>query len=111
MSFRLGAVAAKLRLLPCQRWNIGCELREVRFWPLADVVRIRLNVRLWGQNGRDQLPAQKILSESGPNADAVRRRWALERNAEFATNVITVETERPLNETVATVVRAVWMAL
>lgn len=49
--------------------------------------------------------------EGGPQADAVRRRWTLEVDGEFAANVVVVETDRPLDETVAAVVRAVWTAL
>jgi len=49
--------------------------------------------------------------ESGPDADAVRRRWTLEKNGEFATAVVAIETDRPLDETVAAIARTVWAAL
>jgi hypothetical protein len=52
------------------------------------------------------------LKQGGPDAAAVRRRWELESRPEFSgTPVIQIDTNRPLNETVQTVVRAVWSAL
>jgi thymidylate kinase len=89
-----------------KRWLMLWERATYQSMPRPNLV-IRLIAPIETTIYRDMAR----VKESGPNADAVRRRWALERNAEFATNVITVETDRPLNETVATVVRAVWMAL
>jgi thymidylate kinase len=52
------------------------------------------------------------LKQGGPDAAAVRRRWELENRPRFsATPVIEINTDRPLDETVQTVVRAVWSAL
>ena len=47
-----------------------------------------------------------------PDAAAVRRRWELESRPEFSgTPEIRIYTNRPLDETIRTVVGAVWAAL
>lgn len=52
------------------------------------------------------------LKQGGPDATAVRRRWALEsRPKPFGGQTIRIDTSRPLDETVRTVVGAVWSAL
>jgi len=52
------------------------------------------------------------LKQGGPDAAAVRRRWELESRPEpFGTLAIRIDTSQPLDETVRTVVRAVWSAL
>jgi thymidylate kinase len=52
------------------------------------------------------------LKQGGPDAAAVRRRWALESRQEFfGTPEIRVDTSQPLDETIRTVVGAVWAAL
>jgi len=52
------------------------------------------------------------LKKGGPDAAAVRRRWELEsRPGPFGGLVIRINTSRPLDETVRTVVGAVWSAL
>jgi thymidylate kinase len=52
------------------------------------------------------------LKHGGPDAAAVRRRWELENRPEFSgTPVIQIDTNRPMDETVQTVVGAVWSAL
>jgi hypothetical protein len=52
------------------------------------------------------------LKQGGPDAAALRRRWELESRPELpGTSVIRIDTSRPLDETVQTVVKAVWPAL
>jgi len=52
------------------------------------------------------------LKHGGPDAAAVRRRWELESRPECSgTPAIRIDTSRPLDETVRTVVGAVWSAL
>jgi thymidylate kinase len=52
------------------------------------------------------------LKQGGPDAAAVRRRRELESRAEFSeTPAIRIDTSRPLDETIRTVVGAVWAAL
>ena len=52
------------------------------------------------------------LKHDGPDAAAVLRRWELETRPKCSgTPEIGIDTSRPLEETVRTVVRAVWAAL
>jgi len=52
------------------------------------------------------------VKQGGPDAAAVRRRRELESRSEFSgTPVIRIDTSRPLDETVRTVIGAVWSAL
>jgi thymidylate kinase len=52
------------------------------------------------------------LKKGGPDAEAVRRRWELESRPDSSgTPAMRIDTSRPLDETVRTVVRAIWSAL
>ncbi len=49
---------------------------------------------------------------AGPNAEAVRQRWQFESLGEFpGAELVQIDTDGPLDETVRAVVRAVWRAL
>lgn len=89
-----------------KRWLMLRERSIYRSLPRPSLV-VRLVAPIETAISRD---AARI-KESGPNAEAVRRRWTLERSGEFATNVVAIETDRPLDETVKAIIRAVWTAL
>ena len=56
--------------------------------------------------------ALRRLKRDGPNAAAVLRRWELESRPECSgTPAIGIDTSRSLEETVRTVIGAVWSAL
>jgi thymidylate kinase len=89
-----------------KRWLMLLERSIYRSLPRPDLV-IRLIAPIETAILRDSIRAK----EGGPNADAVRRRWTFEKTGEFATNVVAIETDRPLDETVIAIVRTVWTAL
>lgn len=89
-----------------KRWLMLRERSTYRSLPRPGLV-VRLVAPIEATISRDAARTKK----GGPNADAVRRRWTLERNGEFATNVVAIETDRPLDETVIAIFRDVWTAL
>ena len=92
---------------PLKRWLMNRERALYKALPKPDLV-VRLVAPMDTAIQRD---AQR-LKPGGPDSEAVQRRWELEVQADFSgTPVIRVDTNRPLDETIRTVVRAVWAAL
>ena len=92
---------------PLKRWLMNRERALYKGLPKPGLV-LRLTAPIETTIERDA----GRLKHGGPDAAAVQRRWALESRPEFSgTPVIQIDTNRPLDETVRTVVRAVWSAL
>ncbi len=92
---------------PLKRWLMNRERALYKGLPKPGLV-LRLTAPIETTIERDA----GRLKHGGPDAAAVRRRWELESRPEFSgTPVIQIDTNRPLDETVRTVVRAVWSAL
>ncbi len=89
-----------------KRWLMLWERSIYRSLPRAGLV-VRLIAPIETTLARD---AARI-KQGGPNSEAVRRRWTLERSGEFSANIVSIETNQPLNETVNSVIKAVWSAL
>jgi thymidylate kinase len=92
---------------PLKRWLMNRERALYKGLPKPGVL-LRLEAPIETTIERDaQRPKQ-----GGPDAAAVLRRWELESRPEFSgTPAIQINTNRPLDETVQTVVKAVWSAL
>jgi thymidylate kinase len=92
---------------PLKRWLMARERAFYRALPRPHLV-LRLEAPMDTALQRDARRGK----QGGPDAQAVRRRWELESRAEFpGTPVIHIDTGQPLDETIRTVVRAVWAAL
>jgi thymidylate kinase len=92
---------------PLNRWLMNQERALYKGLPKPDLL-LRLEAPIETTIERD---AQR-LKQGGPDAAAVRRRWELESRPECSgTPAIRIDTSRPLDETVRTVVGAVWSAL
>jgi thymidylate kinase len=92
---------------PLKRWLMKKERALYEGLPQPDLV-VRLHAPMDTAIQRD---AQRMKT-GGPDSEAVQRRWNLEVQADFSeVPVIHIDTNRPLDETVRTVVRAVWAAL
>jgi thymidylate kinase len=86
-----------------KRWIMRKERAAYARMPKPNYV-IRLSAPIETSIARDA----SRLKDGGPDADAVRRRWTLETGGCYASRTETVRTDRPLEETVANVVRAAW---
>ncbi len=92
---------------PLKRWLMNRERALYKGLPKPGLV-LRLTAPIETTIERDA----RRLKQGGPDAAALRRRWELESRPEFSgTPVIQIDTSRPLDETVRTVVGAVWAAL
>lgn len=92
---------------PLKRWLMNRERALYKGLPKPGLI-LRLTAPIETTIERDA----RRLKQGGPDAAAVRRRWELESRPEFSgTPVIQIDTNRPLDETVQTVVRAVWSAM
>lgn len=89
-----------------KRWLMKREQTVYKTLPRPDLV-IRLMAPIETAIERDATR----LKEGGPDLDAVQRRWDMETQADFSpTPVIPIDTNRPLDETIRAVVKAVWAA-
>jgi thymidylate kinase len=92
---------------PLKRWLMNRERALYKGLPKPGLV-LRLEAPIETTIERDA----RRLKQGGPDAAAVRRRWELESRPEpSGTLVIRIDTSRPLDEAVRTVVGAVWSAL
>ncbi len=92
---------------PMKRWLMNRERALYKGLPHPDVL-LRLTAPIETTIERDA----HRLKQGGPDAAAVRRRRELENRTEFSgTSEIPIDTNRPLDETIRTVVGAVWAAL
>jgi len=92
---------------PLKRWLMNRERALYKGLPKPGLL-LRLEAPIETTIERDA----RRVKQGGPDAEALRRRWELESRPEFSgTTVIRVDTSRPLDETVQTVVKAVWSAL
>jgi thymidylate kinase len=92
---------------PLKRWLMNQERALYKGLPRPDLL-LRLEAPIETTIERDA----RRLKQGGPDAAAVRRRWELETRPECSeTPAIRIDTSRPLDETVRTVVGAVWSAL
>jgi len=92
---------------PLKRWLMNQERALYKGLPKPGLL-VRLTAPIETTIERDA----RRLKQGGPDAAAVRRRWELESRPEFSgTPEIRVDTNRPLDETIRTVVGAVWAAL
>lgn len=92
---------------PPKRWLMRCERALCAGLPQPDLV-VRLVVAKATAVRRDA----ERTKDGGPDADAVLRRWEIETYADFSpTPVVTINTDRPLEETAANVTRSVWAGL
>ena len=92
---------------PLKRWLMNRERALYKGLPKPGLV-LCLEAPIETTIERDA----RRLKQGGPDAEALRRRWELESRPEFSgTSVIRIDTSRPLDETVETVVKAVWSAL
>jgi thymidylate kinase len=92
---------------PLKRWLMMRERSLYRALPRPDLV-IKLLAPLDISVRRDALRDK----EGGPDGDAVRRRWDMENGLEFpGVAVARIATDRPLDDTVASVLTAAWAAL
>jgi thymidylate kinase len=92
---------------PLKRWLMNQERALYKGLPKPDLL-LRLEAPIETTIERDA----RRLKQGGPDAAAVRRRWELENRPECSgTPAIRIDTSRPLDETVRTVVGAVWSAL
>jgi thymidylate kinase len=92
---------------PLKRWLMNRERALYKDLPKPGLL-LRLTAPIETTIERDA----RRLKQDGPDAAAVLRRWELESRPEFpGTSVIPIDTSRPLDETVQTVVKAVWPAL
>ena len=92
---------------PLKRWLMNQERALYKGLPKPDLL-LRLEAPIETTIERDA----RRLKQGGPDAAAVRRRWELESRPESSgTQAIRIDTSRPLDETVRTVVGAVWSAL
>ncbi|HEX5470949.1 MAG TPA: hypothetical protein VFW73_03640, partial [Lacipirellulaceae bacterium] len=89
-----------------KRWLMLWERSIYRSLPRPGLV-IRLIAPIETTLARD---AARV-KQGAPNSEALRRRWTLERSGEFKATIVPIETDRPLDATVAAVVQAVWSAL
>jgi thymidylate kinase len=92
---------------PLKRWLMNRERALYRSLPGPDLL-LRLAAPIETTIERDA----RRLKQGGPDAAAVLRRWELESRPEFSkAPLIQIDTNRPLDETIQTVVGAVWSAL
>ncbi|WP_407153966.1 hypothetical protein [Bradyrhizobium sp. STM 3557] len=92
---------------PLKRWLMNQERALYKGLPKPDLL-LRLTAPIEKTIERDA----RRVKEGGPDAAAVRRRWELENRSDFpGTLEIRVDTDRPLDETIRTVVGTVWAAL
>ena len=92
---------------PLKRWLMSLERALSKGWPRPDLL-LCLEAPIETTIERDA----RRLKHDGPDAAAVARRRELENRPECSgVPVIGIDTSRPLEETVRTVVRAVWSAL
>jgi thymidylate kinase len=92
---------------PLKRWLMNQERALYKGLPKPGLL-LRLSAPIETTIERDA----HRLKQGGPDAAAVRRRWELENRTEFSgTPEIPIDTNRPLDETIRTVVGAVWAAL
>jgi len=92
---------------PLKRWLMKQERALYRGLPKPSLI-LRLTAPIETTIERDA----RRLKQGGPDAAAVRRRWELESRPEFSgIPEIRVDTNRPLHETICTVVGVVWAAL
>jgi thymidylate kinase len=92
---------------PLKRWLMNQERALYKGLPKPGLV-LRLTAPVETTIERDA----RRLKQGGPDPAAVRRRWELENRSEFSgTSEVRIDTNRPLEETIRTVVRAVWAAL
>jgi thymidylate kinase len=92
---------------PLKRWLMNQERALYKGLPKPGLL-LRLTAPIETTIERDA----RRLKQGGPDAAAVRRRWELENRPEFSgTPEIRIDTNRPLDETIRTVVGAVWAAL
>lgn len=106
-SSRFDAAAVEAAGGGLKRWLMQAERRAYAAMPVPDIV-LRLEAPLAVALGRDATRNKA----GGPDPAAVRRRWDLERMADFPeSRVIAVDTSGSLDETAARAVAAVWEAL
>ena len=92
---------------PLKRWLMKRERALYKGLPKPGLL-LRLTAPIETTIDRDA----RRLKQGGPDAAAVRRRWELESRPEFSgTPEIRLDTNRPLHETIRTVVGTVWAAL
>jgi len=92
---------------PLKRWLMKQERALYKRMPKPGLL-LRLEAPIETTIERDA----RRVKQGGPDAAAVRRRRELESRSEFSgTPVIRIDTSRPLDETVRTVIGAVWSAL
>jgi thymidylate kinase len=92
---------------PLKRWLMSRERALYKDLPRPGLL-LRLMAPIETTIERDA----RRQKQGGPDAAAVLRRWELESRPEFSgTPIIQIDTNRPLDETVQTVVGAVWSAL
>lgn len=92
---------------PLRRWLMEQERALYKGLPKPDLL-LCLQAPIETTIERDA----RRLKKGGPDAAAVRRRWELESRPELSGGLaIRIDTSRPLDETVRTVVGAVWSAL
>jgi thymidylate kinase len=92
---------------PLKRWLMNRERALYKGLPKPGLV-LCLEAPIQTTIERDALR----LKPGGPDAAALVRRWEMESRPEFSgIPIIRIDTRLPLDETVRTVVRAVWSAL
>jgi len=92
---------------PLKRWLMNRERALYRGLPRPGLL-LCLQAPLQTTIERDALR----LKPGGPDATAVVRRWEMESRPEFSgTPAFGIDTSRPLDETIRTVVGALWSAL
>ena len=89
-----------------KRWLMLQERKIYRDLPRPGLV-IRLTAPLETAILRDSMRAK----DGGPDANALRRRRALEMDGDFGVPTIQVRTDRPLDATIEDIVKATWAAL
>jgi thymidylate kinase len=100
------AAVAKCRS-PLKRWLMNRERSLYEGLPRPGLI-LCLEAPIETTIERDT----RRLKRGGPDAAALRRRWELESRLESSgTPAIRIDTSRPLDETVRSVVGAVWSAL
>jgi thymidylate kinase len=92
---------------PLKRWLMNRERALYRGLPRPDLI-LCLEAPIETTIERDA----RRLKRGGPDAAALRRRWKLESRLDSpGTPAIRIDTSRPLDETIRSVVGAVWSAL
>lgn len=92
---------------PLQRWLMRKEQRIYRMLPKPRLV-LQLSTAVETAIQRDL----HRLKKGGPNAETIRRRWALEKDAKFdGSTVVVIDAQGDVDATLRSVMRAAWHEL